>query len=418
MNQEKREESVVFKVGKRKDSRNLSYRVAWNKQHDSKLLSLVQFYKGRNWKRIAQEMQATFHDSELSAKKCRERWCNCTNPEIDKSSLTECEELFLLIYHHEYKNKWVLISQHLPHRNSSKLKNNFSSLIRKVARKIGLNERSTSVTSFEYAQIMYATVLISDLASIENSPEQAVALAPIHIYEHIKKRSINRKQCVDYLKKTTEKFLQRHTARKALHKLLALDNIDAIKIFLKEFITAVKARCASVDALTEEALLAILEKLLSAGESVPTPEPIHPLPVLSRIPPIKNFPSAFIMRPPRGQYESEVPPIPELQNWNFPLMQPNFSPSPLLNFPLSTFSSPAFQHNLLSSQSQLFSTSTNHLFSPNYYLPIAKSGGIQIMEPPEKPFMVGQKMPSILENSSRMHGGSDFSLITDKFIQH
>eukprot|EP00826_Nyctotherus_ovalis_P028806 TRINITY_DN2270_c0_g1_i7.p1 TRINITY_DN2270_c0_g1~~TRINITY_DN2270_c0_g1_i7.p1 ORF type:complete len:223 (+),score=30.02 TRINITY_DN2270_c0_g1_i7:76-744(+) len=211
---------------------------------------------------------------------------------------------------------------------------------------------------------------------------------------------------------------RRYTGRKNLHKLLSLDKIDTIKIFLKKFIAEIKARCASVDALTEEALLIILERLLSVSESSSASEPIHPLPALSRIPPIKDFPSAFVMRQPVNQYESEALPIPELQNWNFSLMQPNFSPGPMLNFPLPTFSSPALQHNLLSSQSQIFSSPTNHLFSPNYYLPIAKSGGVQIMEPPDKAFMLGQKMPSILENNSRVYGGSDFSLITDKFIQH
>ena len=186
MSNEADDANTIFKITKGSIGKNNGGKVAWSKDHNTKLLELVNNYRGKCWKRVAKEMQEEFNDPELTAKKCRERWCNCTNPDIDKTALTESEELFLLIYHHEYKNKWVLISRHLPRRNSSKLKNNFSSLIRKIARKISLNEREVVLSANVYIQIIYASVLIYDLASIEDSPEKAIIIAPIHIYDHIK----------------------------------------------------------------------------------------------------------------------------------------------------------------------------------------------------------------------------------------
>ena len=105
--------TLIFKITKVMKPQNGGVRMAWNKEHDKKLLMLVGKHKGRNWRKISEEMKRIFHDSEMSAKKCRERWCNYTNPEIDKTSLTESEELFLLIYHHQHNNKWVTISQQI-----------------------------------------------------------------------------------------------------------------------------------------------------------------------------------------------------------------------------------------------------------------------------------------------------------------
>ena len=101
-------------------------RVSWNQKHDSKLLSLVKQNNGKNWKFIALQMQEFFNDPELTAKKCRERWCNCTDPNLNRTSLTDNEELLLLFYHSIHDNKWSLMDQHLTNRHSSMVKINFS----------------------------------------------------------------------------------------------------------------------------------------------------------------------------------------------------------------------------------------------------------------------------------------------------
>ena len=194
----KKERDPVFNPGKNKSFIS-DERPGWGRKHDSQLTKLVQKYKQKNWKQISKEMQEEFNDSELTSKKCRERWFNCTNPNIDKTSLSEYEELFLLVYHYEYKNKWVCISQHLPRRNSSKLKNNFSSLIRRITRKISIDEKEGIISAFEYIQMLYASIIIYDLNGIENSPETAVIIAPIHIYDHVKSKNLTCDQCLKYM---------------------------------------------------------------------------------------------------------------------------------------------------------------------------------------------------------------------------
>lgn len=382
-----KDEDIIFQVGERKSSQTDNYRVSWSKQHDIQLLALVQEYRGKNWKRIALEMQTIFHDSELSAKKCRERWCNCTNPDIDKSSLTECEELLLLIYHHELRNKWVKITHYLPHRNSSKLKNNFSSLIRKVARKIEVGEKTGFMTVYEYLQIMYASVLIYDLSSLKDSQEDITTLAPIHIYEHIKKRGIECDQCVSYFKDATKEFVHRHKDKLFLQNLLILSQIDHLKSFLEKLIVDLKKKITSVNKLTGEILFSILEVLLCGNKTSGTISVMNPINELQ-----------FLGRQPFNLLEFDIPVISDLQAHGFPLLSPLFNFFP-------------FQHNL----PQAFSSSTNTIFSPSYYVPISTA---QVMNTPNELIRRTDEIPSALENEQEMYKKSDFSLVTNKYIQY
>lgn len=408
-------DGIAVKCGSKRSFNCFNNRMVWTKEHDTKLHALVKNYKGKKWKKVAQEMQNTFNDQDLSAKKCRERWCNSLNPAVDRSSLTECEELLLLVYHHEFKNKWVAISRHLPRRNSGKLKNNFSSLVRKVARKIQSNEEECKLSFSEYTQAVYICALIHDLASIKNSPKEAVTLAPIHLYEHIKGRTITPNKSIEYLRKLTRDFILMYKTKRFLQPLLTLDSITTIKLFLEKLIDKIKKSLAEKN-LTEELLLEIFEGVLSTYESLPpqAPEQVS-MPSVATLPPIKDFP--FVgYQPSLNQHEGDIPPIPELQSWGMSLLRPNFSLSPMLNFP---FPSPPFQQSL-PSKSQVFSTPTNPLFTPSYYLPIPGSGTSQLIETPDKSFVMAQGIPGVMDNGCRVYkiGGSDFSSITSRFLQH
>jgi hypothetical protein len=346
---------------------------------------------------VAYEMQRVFNDVEFSAKKCRERWCNNINPEVDNSSLNEYEELLLLVYHHQHKNKWVAISKHIPHRNSSKLKNNFSSMIRKVTRKIMLNKSGKDLTFFEYTKIIYLTMLIHDLISTNDSREKITSLAPIHIYGHIKKKRIYCEQCLNYFKKITKDFLIRHKTKKSLQKLLTLNKIDSIRIFLDKLVDEIKSVVLN-NKFTEDSLLHIIENLLNNHEILP---PIK----------IESTPKDVHVRcqQPLNQFEIDVPLIPELWDWSITLLRSNLQPSPLLNFP---FPSPVFQKSL-SAQSQLFSTSSNNLFTPTYYAQISSAGSNQLVKIPSKSFVVPQ---GVLDGRMYRMGGSDFSSFANQFI--
>jgi len=398
MNLSKKDDKKISKFKGKGTLGRFSYRAAWSEQRDKKLLALVKDYGVKKWKQVAREMQKIFNDPDVSAKKCRERWCNNANPEVDKSLLTECEGLLLLVYHHKHKNKWVAISQYIPHRNGSKLKNNFSSMIRKVARKIELNESGKELTFFEYTQTMYLIILIHELISINDSHEKVAALAPVHIYIHIKEKRITREQCFDYFRKVTEDFLNRHKTKKPLQKLLILDRISTIERFLNKLVDEI-INLVSSNKFTEDALLITMGNLLNDREIL-SPLKIEPPP--------KDIPYATHKQP-LNQSEIDAPPMVKLQNWNIPLLRPTVQPNPLLNFP---FPSSVFQKNL-SPQFHLLSAPSNDPFASTYYVPMSSVGLSQQIEIPNKSFVMVQ---GVLDGRMYIIGGSDFSSFTNRFI--
>lgn len=416
MSNEADDANTIFKITKGSIGKNNGGKVAWSKDHNTKLLELVNNYRGKCWKRVAKEMQEEFNDPELTAKKCRERWCNCTNPDIDKTALTESEELFLLIYHHEYKNKWVLISRHLPRRNSSKLKNNFSSLIRKVARKISLNEREVVLSANVYIQIIYASVLIYDLASIEDSPEKAIIIAPIHIYDHIKGKRLTCIQCLTYIKKITQFFISKYENRIKFQELKKLDTIELIRKFLDKIVENIKTNYSPNSPIAEPDLMNTIEVLLETKEIKPSipiiNQSVSPVPMAS---PKENLP--FLMYQPPLKFDQEIPQIPELRVNNAPGHYNTYQLSPEYNFPMPTFNSPQFQRNMLSPPNKI-SPVSNQLLSSNYYSSIIIPGQYPMIRTPESSFMVTpqHQYSSLNPLIPCQLQASDFSSITNKYV--
>lgn len=413
-----RENRQVFKI-----SSSGPNRVAWNKDHDTQLLSLVQRYQGRNWKKIAEEMQRIFGCPELSAKKCRERWCNCANPDLDKTALTEEEELFLLLYHHEHKNKWTIISKYLPNRNSTKLKNNFSSFLRKVCRKIVLNEKETINSMVSYIQILYATALIYDLTTIKENCEKVELIAPLHIYEHVKEKRITGEQCLKFIRRSTELLFNNYKTHEKLKKL-TIDKIEYVKNFLQKILPVIKSRFSPDNSIPDNSLLETVECVLSkegdiSAEEIPKkseefqvkkelPEKevphlkeVLPQPITSMNKEIGYVP---YQQPPIS-FENEILQIPELQAFNFNSLQSPLQFSTEAGFPMPTFASPAFQASLQPSQPKLGTP----MFSPLYCqpIPIMKS-------PTEQYYMLKYQTPT--PEVHFQSKASDFTAFTNKYI--
>ena len=249
--------SMIFKVNEGSHSEENTKKVIWNEKYESKLLNLVDKYHGKNWKKIAELMQKTFNEPKLTAKKCRERWCNCTNPKLDRSSLTNTEELFLLVYHYMYKNNWSLISQHLNHRNSSKLKNNFSSLARKISRKISLDETCVFST-IEFIQVLYVAILIHDLILInEDDTNEIIRLVPIHIYKHVSQKNLTHEKCLNYIKKISTNYID----EVILINEEKFNNINFFKSLLQLTIYQINRDHTPSRAPTEKNLLTMIKSI-------------------------------------------------------------------------------------------------------------------------------------------------------------
>ncbi len=251
----------VFKIDKTKCFQtHRSRRISWGKDQDARLAAVVEANHGRNWKKISLEMRTTFNDPNMTPKKCRERWCNCTNPELNNDSLTETEEIFLLAYHQSYRSKWALISQNMTNRNSSKLKNNFSSLIRKVCRKIALEEKEALVNVSYYIESLYSATIVYELVEARDNPGD---IAPAHIYEHVKKRHVTREMCKDYILSLTKSLVYSYQSRSMLMKLSAMVHIEEIKSFIARVMQTIRDRLNPSLLVSDESLLGVIESVLA-----------------------------------------------------------------------------------------------------------------------------------------------------------
>ena len=317
----------VFQITANSSSEFYKKKFTWNIEYDNQLLKLVEFNKGKNWKQVANSMQTIFNNPGFTPKKCRERWCNNADPDLNRGSLNDNEELFLMVYQKVYKNKWVLISQHIPRRNSSKLKNNFSSYIRKICRKIFICEIDFFISVFEYVRILYACSLISDLLNIKGNLKKAILLAPIHIYDHINLTQITEEMCLLFIHKSTETFVKKRKNSQKIKRLLKLNSMDKIKEFVNRITTIVKDRFNSADAFTEEILISILIAESAEEESLANERVINPIFSSSAN---NDFLSMNYQEPLAFPENYKTY---KLQSGLYPIMYTSMQPNSIINFP-------------------------------------------------------------------------------------
>ncbi|KAL3331297.1 hypothetical protein AABB24_034891 [Solanum stoloniferum] len=86
----------------------------WTKEEDDLIIELVEKHGCKKWSAIANSLPGRI------GKQCRERWHNHLDPTITKDAWTEQEESVLCHYHQLYGNKWAKIARFLPGRYSKK----------------------------------------------------------------------------------------------------------------------------------------------------------------------------------------------------------------------------------------------------------------------------------------------------------
>lgn len=97
----------------------------WSKEEDDRIIELLEKYGCKKWSFIA-----TFLPGR-NGKQCRERWYNQLDPSIKKDAWTKEEELTLLHAHHLYGNKWAEITKLLPGRAGNSIKNHWNCSMKK-----------------------------------------------------------------------------------------------------------------------------------------------------------------------------------------------------------------------------------------------------------------------------------------------
>jgi len=274
----------VFKIMKAK--RKCPFpRLTWEKNQDLYLYSLVDLYGERNWKKVEQEMKAKFPELPINGKKCRERWLNVGKRGIDRGSLTEFEDLMLIVYHHTYSNSWSAIAKRLPNRNPSTLKNNFYSLIKKVARQALLFSKGEHLyvpSPVQFYSSLYIITLLTHLLetkkldpySLKKEPiNDAVDsaqkyLAPPHIADYVFSLNLTVKVYESYAEELNKVaiFTERYVSKGALDKLKGL-KYDGLIMLCHKISELVPQFAFTMD--PNQAVCSAIEKVLG----VPAPQP-------------------------------------------------------------------------------------------------------------------------------------------------
>ena len=97
---------------------------AWNKEEDTKLLSLYEKY-GKNWAAISKEMPYR------TGKQIRDRFLNSLDIRFKKGKFSKEEDKIILKYHKIYGNKWSKIAKKMKARTGDMVKNRFYSSLKK-----------------------------------------------------------------------------------------------------------------------------------------------------------------------------------------------------------------------------------------------------------------------------------------------
>jgi len=291
-------------------------RIDWTVQLDDHLAKLATEHKARDWKVIALGMQKKFSNPYITAKKCRERWACCVNPDISKLSLTDAESLLLLILHGTMQNKWSKMSKKIPKRYSSTLKNNFYSIYRSVLRKIANDEIKKASLLF-LLQAIYVSWLALQLLSRPATFRAKKGDVPGHILALTVEKAVTVQKCEEFLQNVIKKILNSNTDNKALQSLSKYRTLDQFHGLFEAIGPALEAEFkpnVSGDIIMESAeyvekaiqiqiekvTLAKSEELKSEGSAIPAPQVSFPAPCLSETYPAPGrSPEMFLFpRPP------------------------------------------------------------------------------------------------------------------------
>lgn len=127
---QQRSKTKKLKKGNRKlVKKSKRIKQIWTLEEDEKLLKLIHTHGPIHWSLISSGME------DREGKQCRERWHNHLNPEIQKDSWTEEEDLRLFLLFKLFGSKWSILSYIFPGRTDNSIKNHWNSVMKKKVKR-------------------------------------------------------------------------------------------------------------------------------------------------------------------------------------------------------------------------------------------------------------------------------------------
>ena len=100
-------------------------RQAWTKAEDQALDAAVKEL-GKQWKDVAAQCRQKIQGFSRTRTRCRDRWVNQVDPNIDWSSFTKEEDEKIVTLVREHGTKWAKIGKELPRRPPNAIKNRWN----------------------------------------------------------------------------------------------------------------------------------------------------------------------------------------------------------------------------------------------------------------------------------------------------
>ncbi|CAM8885744.1 unnamed protein product [Rhodiola kirilowii] len=123
--------------------------VVWTQEEDDILREQIRIYGTDNWTIVASK----FNDK--TTRQCRRRWYTYLNSDFKKGGWTPEEDLLLCEAQRKFGNKWTEIAKMVSGRTDNAVKNRFSTLCKKQAKREALaKENNTSLSNVGKKRIL------------------------------------------------------------------------------------------------------------------------------------------------------------------------------------------------------------------------------------------------------------------------
>ena len=117
-------------TSRRRKTQKRQIRQAWTKAEDQALAAAVKEL-GKQWKDVAAQCRQKIQGFSRTPKRCRDRWVNQVDPNIDWSSFTKEEDEKIVTLVREHGTKWAKIGKELPRRPPNAIKNRWNRGLKK-----------------------------------------------------------------------------------------------------------------------------------------------------------------------------------------------------------------------------------------------------------------------------------------------